>query len=97
MLGTDEIWVALRHQKFSARKIAQDLGVATSTVARAINGDTRTPDPRIMARIAEVLGVPLEILAPGTRSHLLKNAIRHSHKRSMSDFHEKQTTCPGQR
>lgn len=70
MLTTDDIWTALRQRKLSANKIARHLGLHTTTVSRAINGERRNPDPRILPCIAELIGVSPEELAPGTRTAL---------------------------
>ncbi len=64
-LTTDDIWAELRRRRVTAKDVARVLGVAHTTVARAINGVTRTPDPRILIYIATLLGVEVEQLCPG--------------------------------
>ncbi|MCA1988722.1 MAG: helix-turn-helix transcriptional regulator [Desulfarculus sp.] len=64
MLTSDDIWAELRRRRIRAKDIARALGVAVSTVTRAINGETRTPAPDLMDHIASEIGVPAEQLAP---------------------------------
>ena len=65
MLHTDDIWAELTRRRITARAIADQLEMATSTVTRAINGETHEPDSRILSCIAEKIGVSVEELAPG--------------------------------
>jgi transcriptional regulator with XRE-family HTH domain len=65
MLRTDDIKAELTRRRIFAKDIARELGLALSTVTRAINGDTRNPDPRIFAFIARLLGVAEYELQPG--------------------------------
>ncbi len=68
MLHTDDIWAELTRRRIRAKDIASDLGVATSTVTRAINGETRTPAPTILEDVATRIGVEVEDLSPGRPS-----------------------------
>lgn len=65
MLTSDDIWAELRRRRIHAKDIARALGVAVSTVTRAINGETRAPDPDLLRRIAATINVPVNQLAPG--------------------------------
>lgn len=69
MLHTDDIWAELTRRRIKAKGIAHDLGVATSTVTRAINGDTREPAPAILEQIAARIGVDVTELRPGRPAH----------------------------
>lgn len=66
-LNTDDIRAELMRRRLTAKQIAAELGLAVSTVTRAINGETRSPDPRVLPRIAQLLGVSKEELNPGPR------------------------------
>ncbi|WP_187288612.1 helix-turn-helix domain-containing protein [Desulfarculus baarsii] len=65
MLSTDDIWAELKRRRITAKAIAANLGVSTSTVTRTINGDTRTPSPSIIAEVSRLIGVGPEFLRPG--------------------------------
>jgi hypothetical protein len=54
--------------------------VATSTVTRAINGETRSPAPTILENVAARIGVGVEELSPGRPAHLTQE---HSEKSSL--------------
>lgn len=69
MLHTDDIWAELTRRRITAKDLAIDLGVATSTVTRAINGETRAPAPLILEHIAARIGVKVEDLSPGRPSN----------------------------
>ncbi|MCB2186986.1 MAG: helix-turn-helix transcriptional regulator [Deltaproteobacteria bacterium] len=56
-----------------AIELAATLGVHSATVGRWINGQTKTPDPRIPALVAQVLGVAVEELAPGRSPYANEN------------------------
>jgi transcriptional regulator with XRE-family HTH domain len=66
-LNTDDIRAELTRRRMTAKRIAVELGLATSTVTRTINGETRSPDPRILRRLARLLGVSRKDLSPGPR------------------------------
>ena len=80
MLHTDDIWAELTRRRIKATDIAIDLGVATSTVTRAINGETRCPAPTILENVADRIGVGVEELLPGRPSRL---AQEHSEKNTL--------------
>ena len=89
MLRTDDIRAELTRRRIFAKDIALELGLALSTVTRAINGDTRNPDPRILACIAGVLEVAVHDLQPGRPSIRLNHNFNPHHK-TMSNFQQVQ-------
>ncbi|MCF8066379.1 MAG: helix-turn-helix domain-containing protein [Desulfarculaceae bacterium] len=95
MLHTDDIWAELTRRRIKAKEIAIDLGVATSTVTRAINGETRTPAPTILEDVAARIGVGVEELSPGRPSRLAQNHTEKSSIGSTSKSHRAQTPRPG--
>ncbi|MFH2127009.1 MAG: helix-turn-helix transcriptional regulator [Pseudomonadota bacterium] len=94
MLHTDDIWAELTRRRIKAKEIAIDLGVATSTVTRAINGETRTPAPTILEDVAARIGVGVEELSPGRPSRLAQNHTEKSSMGSTSKSRQVRTSIP---
>lgn len=94
MLHTDDIWAELTRRRIKAKEIAIDLGVATSTVTRAINGETRTPAPTILEDVAARIGVGVEELSPGRPSRLVQNHTEKSSMGSTSKSRQVRTSIP---
>jgi len=90
MLRTDDIRAELTRRRIFAKDIARELGVALSTVTRAINGDTRNPDPRILKSIARRLGVAEDQLQPGRPSSFSDHTHNH-HGKTISGCNEDRT------
>lgn len=56
-----KIKTLLKERKMNVRALARRCGVAHSTIYRYLNGDTSTIKEDLLAKIAEVLGVPTSV------------------------------------
>lgn len=68
----EEIKAALRMKGVTPAALADELGVAPSTMSQVISG--RSTSARIMGRIAEVLGKPIRAIWPPSSRPSLRRA-----------------------
>lgn len=81
MLTKRDIYAELFRKGFSAAKLARKLGLHRSTVSRVISGDRK--NRLVLKAIAEVLGRPIESLAPSVSTSKHTNM---QHQRAISDL-----------
>ena len=66
------IKAAMRMAGVTPAKLADDMGLTRPSVCHVINGKQRSA--RVMARVAEVLGKPVDVVFPPPKASTLRRA-----------------------
>lgn len=70
----EEIKAALRMQGITPAALADDMGVANSSVSQVISG--RATSARISARIAKIIGKPVAEIWPPKNNPLVRRRVK---------------------